>query len=377
MARNGSGEYSLPSNTAAVSGATISSTKFNTIMADLESTLNTARPVIKGGTGATTASDARNNLGLAIGTDVQAYNAGLASIAGLTTDTDKMIYTTALNTYAVTDLSAFARTVLDDADAATMRATIGAGLGDLVAANNLSDVASASAARGNLGLGTMAVEAASDYLTAASAASTYAALSGASFTGAVSMAADLAVDTNTLFVDVSEGRVGVGEAAPSAELEINGSIRLKGTAIVESNGNLTLGADYDNNNGASSSIIFENNGVESGRFNDSGDLVCVKDVTAVDFNATSDERLKDNIKLCDYGLAEVLKMNPRQYDWKATGEHDFGFVAQELMQIIPEAVKEKEDGFKTVSYGKLVAVMAAAIQELSTEIDQLRHELNL
>lgn len=59
-------------------------------------------------------------------TTKQPLDAGLTSIAGLTTTTNKMIYTTALDTYAVASLTAFARTILDDADATTVRATISA-----------------------------------------------------------------------------------------------------------------------------------------------------------------------------------------------------------------------------------------------------------
>ena len=81
-------------------------------------------PISLGGTGGTSASEARTLLGVSISSDVQAYNVGLQSISGLTTAANKMIYTTASDTYAVTDLTAFARTILDDADAATVRTTL-------------------------------------------------------------------------------------------------------------------------------------------------------------------------------------------------------------------------------------------------------------
>ena len=92
----------------------------------LTSSVSGTLPITNGGTGATTQSEAQISLGLEIDTDVQAYDAGLASIAGLTTAADKMIYTTASDTYAVADLTSFARTILDDSDAATVRTTIGA-----------------------------------------------------------------------------------------------------------------------------------------------------------------------------------------------------------------------------------------------------------
>lgn len=63
MPRNGSGVYSLPSGSTAVPNTPISSATQNAILADLVADLNAARPVVAGGTGATTAADARVNLG--------------------------------------------------------------------------------------------------------------------------------------------------------------------------------------------------------------------------------------------------------------------------------------------------------------------------
>ena len=121
MARDGSGIYSAPAGTTATSGTTIESAKYNAFVNDLVTDANTARPIVAGGTGATTAVDALAALG------GQPLDAGLTSIAGLTTAADRMIYTTAADTYAVATLTAAGRALLDDADAAAQRATLGLG----------------------------------------------------------------------------------------------------------------------------------------------------------------------------------------------------------------------------------------------------------
>lgn len=123
MPRTG-GVYSPPAGTKGVSNTTIQSVPYNALVDDLTADANAARPVTAGGTGATSASAARTALGLAIGTNVQAYDAGLQSIAGLTTAADRMIYTTASDVYATTALTPFARTLLDDAAAANARTTL-------------------------------------------------------------------------------------------------------------------------------------------------------------------------------------------------------------------------------------------------------------
>ena len=83
--------------------------------------------VADGGTGASTAAAARQNLGVEIGVDVQAYDAGLQSISGLTTAANQGIFLTGSDTYSVYTFTAAGRALLDDADAAAQRTTLGLG----------------------------------------------------------------------------------------------------------------------------------------------------------------------------------------------------------------------------------------------------------
>lgn len=70
MSRNGSGVYSLPAGSTVTNGDTSDATDINTPLQDLETDANTARPIVAGGTGATSASAARTNLGVGDASDV-------------------------------------------------------------------------------------------------------------------------------------------------------------------------------------------------------------------------------------------------------------------------------------------------------------------
>ena len=101
-----------------------------------------------------------------------------------------------------------------------------------------------------------------------------------------------------------------------------------------------------------------------------GDFTHNGKITATDFIATSDERVKDNITTAPVGLIDSLK--GREWDWAESGEKGSGVVAQELEQVLPHLVHEDDDGMKSVSYNGLVAYLIEEVKALKAEVEALK-----
>ena len=96
------------------------------------------------------------------------------------------------------------------------------------------------------------------------------------------------------------------------------------------------------------------------------------------FNTASDIRLKDNIKTIENGKEKLLKLNPVTHTWKEdeSGVTVHGFIAQEVQDIIPEAIAGDEDTMMSMDYGRITPVIVAALQDALKEIEELKSRIS-
>ena len=100
--------------------------------------------------------------------------------------------------------------------------------------------------------------------------------------------------------------------------------------------------------------------------------------TSTTYNSVSDARLKENIVDAPSALSNVNSLKVRSFDWKSTKDHvNYGFIAQELNSVAPEAVSEgiKEEDIWAIDTSMLVPMLTKAIQELKAEVDSLKQQL--
>lgn len=96
--------------------------------------------------------------------------------------------------------------------------------------------------------------------------------------------------------------------------------------------------------------------------------------------AASDIKLKENISKIDNSLEKLLKISGYKYHWNKIAQEmyperttlDVGVLAQEVKEIIPSAVVEREDGYLAVKYDKLIPLLIEAVKALKAEIEDMK-----
>jgi len=103
-------------------------------------------------------------------------------------------------------------------------------------------------------------------------------------------------------------------------------------------------------------------------------LTVTGDITAF---FTSDQRLKDNITPIEDSLSKVVSLSGNTYDWnEKSGKegHDVGVIAQEVLEVLPEAVTTRDNGYLAVDYQKIVPLLVQAVKELSAKVEDLENK---
>jgi hypothetical protein len=90
---------------------------------------------------------------------------------------------------------------------------------------------------------------------------------------------------------------------------------------------------------------------------------------------SSDKNLKENIKELDTNNI-IESINSYEFDWNNKADREgkgFGFIAQEVKEVLPHAVKESNDGYLGVDYIQFIPVLLKEIKDLKSRVNELEN----
>ena len=97
-------------------------------------------------------------------------------------------------------------------------------------------------------------------------------------------------------------------------------------------------------------------------------------IRAAAFVTYSDESLKTDVATMDTALDTIMSLNGVEIKKKNDGERDFGFIAQEVAEVLPKAV-HTNDGISGVDYSRLTSVLVEAVKAQQVQIEDLKKAL--
>ncbi len=205
--------------------------------------------------------------------------------------------------------------------------------------------------------------------------------------------------TNGLNINnTNSGNVGVGVTTPIEKLQINdpsntqGGIKLTaGTAtgtsgtdglslVVNSSGSSLISYEnsalYLGTNSANMMTINFDGNVGIGTLTPGYKLEVSGRIRSTGINETSDRRYKKDITSLTNVLSKVVQMRGVTYKWKTNefpnknfeNDTQIGLIAQEVEALFPELVETDSEGYKSVEYSKIVAILIESIKELQTQV---------
>ena len=122
---------------------------------------------------------------------------------------------------------------------------------------------------------------------------------------------------------------------------------------------------------ANNRLAFSTGSFFTGSVQASGDIIAY---------ASSDERLKDEIIPISNPIEKINSIGGYSFVWNEEKQNiykgkDYGVIAQEIEEILPELVDTRENGYKAVKYDKLVSLLIEGIKELSKEVTELKNKI--